>query len=326
MSQNSHKPIGGFFELELPNVDEGEGYHKNAFALTTGRACIHTILKIEKPNLVYVPFYSCYALYEPMQRLGVKVIFYPINELLEPVSFPNLKVGEMYIYINYFGLKNKLCNDLAAKYGSRMIIDNTHNFFNYGYKDSYSFTSARKYFGVPDGAYLYGGRLNDIDRNDNISISHNIKRLEGFLESAYKDYLKAEARFDIAIKRISTISEKLLETVDYNLVVKKRIENYNFLHDALKKTNHFNFDLKINNDTVPFCYPYIPNKHIEKKSFHRINIFIPTLWPDILDRNENFNVSFEKNMVKKTLFLPIDHRYSIKEMMIIINLIEKLLD
>jgi hypothetical protein len=321
MNREGSKPIGGFFELELPN--KKMEYHKDAFALSTGRACMHTILKIEKPILVYIPFYTCYALYEPILQLGIDIKFYPINELMEPRHNPLLNDKEMFVYINYFGLKNKLCNELSEKYGKNIIIDNTHNFFNFGYEKSYSFTSARKYFGVPDGAYLYGGSLDGISRNKNTSISHNVKRLEGLFECAYTEYLHEEKKFNTNILRISKISERLLQNVDYDFVINRRVENYNYLHSKLKDLNDFKFNLKIERGVVPFCYPFFPKKNIEKCFFHKLKIFVPTLWPDILDRDNKNKFSFEGGVVNRLIPLPIDHRYNLEDMRIIIDAIQR---
>jgi len=321
MNRNSNKPIGGFFELELPNKEVH--YHKDAFALTTGRACMHTILKIEKPSLVYVPFYTCYALYEPILQSGIDIKFYSINELMEPCNIPDLNDKEMFVYINYFGLKNKLCNTLAKKYRKKIIIDNTHNFFSFGYEESYSFTSARKYFGVPDGAYLYGGSLDNVSRNKNTSISHNVKRLEGLLECAYSKYLQEEKKFNIDILRISKISERLLQSVDYDSVVNKRVKNYHYLHKKLKDFNDCKFNLNLEEGVVPFCYPFLPKKNIEKSFFHELKIFVPTLWPDVLDRDNKNKFSFEEGLVNNLIPLPIDHRYGEEDMMIIVDAIQR---
>lgn len=317
---NNKKPIGGFFELELPLVNKS--YHQNAIALTNGRACMRVILEEEKPKSVYVPFYTCYALFEPMDKLGINIIFYSINEFLEPVDLPELNNDELFVYINYFGLKNNICKQLIEKYNKQVIIDDTHNFFHFGYGDIYSFTSARKYFGVADGAYLYGSNIKSLDniqRNKNISILHNIKRLEEELDLAYEYYLKAETTFDSEILRISLLSEKILNSIEYDIVIKKRIENYMYLDKHLCNKNDLKLDIE--KGEVPFCYPFLPKILIEKEFFYKEKIFIPTFWPDILER-KNLNFKLENEFTKRLLPLPIDHRYNIEDMQRVINYIQ----
>ena len=74
------KTIGGFFELELPA--QGRGYHPAAIALSTGRACISLTLECEKPSRVFIPYYCCDALFDPMEKMGIDCEFYAINEAL----------------------------------------------------------------------------------------------------------------------------------------------------------------------------------------------------------------------------------------------------
>jgi hypothetical protein len=303
----SPKSIGGFFELEVPLT--GSGYHSDGLALTNGRACIRWILENEKPSRVYIPFYTCYALYEPMEKMGIEFVFYSVNEALDPVSLPEPKEGELLVIVNYYGLKNKIVYNFAKQLGKRVIIDDTHRFFHRGYKQAYSFTSARKYFGVPDGAYLYGASNVDqkiIERNTDISVLHNVKRLIGCQDEAYHDYLLYEASLNSKLKRISLLSERLLSGVDYAAVAQARINNFNFIHNRLKSYNNFSIDST--EIDVPFCYPFLPDQCLEKVHFYQQKIYIPTLWPDILERKID-GFEWEKDMTRRLLPLPVDQRY-----------------
>lgn len=313
------KSIGGFFELEI--VQLGHSYHPNALALTNGRACLSWILDYEKPSIVYIPYYVCSAIYMPMEKIGIKYVFYEIDIFLNPINLPEPQEGELLILINYYGLKNKFVNNISKRYGKRVVIDDTHHFFNRGYPNSYSFTSARKYFGVPDGAYLYGASNTNkkIDRNTNISVIHNVKRLIGLNDEAYEDYIAYEASLGYEIKRISILSEKLLSCLNYSDIASKRSENFNFIHEKLKEYNKI--PINISEINVPFCYPFLPENYINKKLFHNKNLFIPTFWPDILERKQNRYI-IEKDLVKRLLPLPIDQRYNIQNMKTIINFIQ----
>lgn len=316
-------PIGGFFEFELQHGVGG--YHPNALALTNGRACMSWVLKKTKPTKVYVPFYTCYALYEPMEKMGIPFEFYPIDKNMDPVSFPKLNENELFVYINFYGLKNKQIPNLIEKYKEKLVIDDTHNFFKVGYGESTSFTSARKYFGVPDGAYLYAPGTNPgepISRYTNVSVSHNIKRMLGKQTEAYKEYLAYEESLGYDVKKISLLSEKLLSNVNYQNAILSRKANFKYLHDRLKGLNNIEIDIESMN--APFCYPFLPSKHIEKKLFYGQNIFVPTLWPDILERKTK-GYEFEKKLTQYLLPLPIDQRYGINEMDRIYRIIKKLL-
>lgn len=320
LNKHKIKAIGGFFELELPRRDIN--FHQGSIALTNGRACLSLIIEIEKPKLIYVPYYTCYALFEPIEKLDINIIFYSIDSNLNPINLPILDKDDLFIYINYFGLKDDTCKSLIKKYNKKVVIDNTHSFFHKEYNNIYSFTSARKYFGVADGAYLYGAtdyNIERIERNNNVSIECNVERLKGNQDIAYNLYQNAESKFSYTIERISNISEEILKTIDYDFISKKRIENYNYLNTELSKYNKL--QLRLDKNIVPFCYPLLPSLQINKADFHKEQIYIPTLWPDILTRN-NHIFDFENKFTNDLLPLPIDHRYTIEDMQRIINFIK----
>ncbi len=64
--------IGGYFSLELPLQEK---YHKNAFQLNTGRNCLEYILLVRGYKKVYLPFYTCEAVMEPINKLGISYEF-----------------------------------------------------------------------------------------------------------------------------------------------------------------------------------------------------------------------------------------------------------
>ena len=97
------KPIGGFFEFEITSNDFI--YHTDALALTNGRACMAWILQYENPTRVYVPFYTCDALFQPIIEKGIDCKFYRIDEQLNPMDLPELQTSELLVIINYYGLK-----------------------------------------------------------------------------------------------------------------------------------------------------------------------------------------------------------------------------
>ena len=63
------KEIGGFFELELPQKKE---YHSKAIRLNTGRNCLEYILKSNNYKKIYIPFYICNSILEPIRKLNIE--------------------------------------------------------------------------------------------------------------------------------------------------------------------------------------------------------------------------------------------------------------
>ena len=66
---------------------------------------------------VRVPLYTCRTVVETMERLGIPVITYRIDERLEPEELPELEKGNTFLYTNYFGIKEECVDRLASRYG-----------------------------------------------------------------------------------------------------------------------------------------------------------------------------------------------------------------
>ena len=120
------RKIGGFFELEISTRDNL--FHKNALPISTGRACLNLILHKLKPIKVFIPYYTCDAVLEPLIINKIEFEYYSLNENLEPAEI-KLKQDEYILYINYFGIKKRVVQALIKKYGKRLIVDDTQGFF-----------------------------------------------------------------------------------------------------------------------------------------------------------------------------------------------------
>ena len=318
------KPIGGFFELEKIRKRKKPFIHENALALSSGRASLNLLLQSISPSRVYVPFYTCNALLEPIILSKINYEFYHLNKDLEPDRNIQLKNNEYFMYINYFGLKSNYIQNLISRYSKRLIIDNTQAFFEVGYTDAFSFNSARKVFGVPDGSFSYSPipMESAFPENKTISISHLLNRAFGSVDTAYQEFLEYEKSISCDIKKISTLSLNILHTIDYEEVAKTRRSNFSFLADHFQEYNCLQSNLQGN--MVPFCYPLVPDTQVDKKKLHLQKIFIPTFWEDVLNRKVH-GFEFERNLSRKLVPLPVDHRYSKNDLWYVITAVKKYL-
>jgi hypothetical protein len=142
----------GYFELEL---QPGRSFHQEAIALNSGRNALKHILQEHSPRQLVLPKYLCAAVMQPILELKIPYAFYAINEQLEPVGLDEFDADITVLYINYFGLKDSVVQALANN-TKNVIIDNTQAFFSSAISNVPTFYSARKFFGVPDGAYVSG--------------------------------------------------------------------------------------------------------------------------------------------------------------------------
>lgn len=310
------KAIGGYFSLE---TRVGEHYHKDAIRLNTARNCFEYVLRARGYSKVYIPYYTCEVMLEPIQKLGLDYEFYHINEQLEPKCLPRLSENEAFLYTNYFGLKQGCVERLALELGTQLIVDNAQAFYAEPLEGIDTFYSARKFFGLSDGAYLYTDKLLHQQFEQDCSfdrMSHLLKRLDLGAEAGYQDFKKNDAAFiGQDIKRMSRLTETLLAGIDYESAKKRRIENYNTLTEALGATNQFHFNLGA--DDVPMVYPYLTDGATLKKRLITEKIFVATYWPNVFEWCEPDELEYK--LAEQTAYIPIDQRYDSTDMEFIIN-------
>jgi hypothetical protein len=314
--------IGGFFEQET--IEDSYFSSGSFYPLSTGRACLALMLTTVRPKHVYVPFYTCDATLEPFRQLGVRTTYYAIDYNLEPQSLPSLQDGELFLWTNYFGLKQQYTQYLLEHFGpDKLILDDTHNLFGFEYSECWSFTSLRKYFGVGDGALLFSPKELDLSKYSffNSSNQHCKLRLAGKQNEAFKLYQSYEASLDCSIHRMSKATESNLKSLDLYRVMKKRLANFTYLSSLLDEYNQ----LKLTKSCIsPFCYPLLPASKIELTQFHQQGIYIPKLWEDVCNRELN-GFECENDLAARLLPLPIDHRYDREHMQLMADMLIPLL-
>ena len=232
-------PIGGYFSIELPQYEE---YHKNAIRLNTGRNCLEYILRVRGYKKVYIPYYTCDVMLEPFKKLGIPYKYYYIDIQFEIRDRFTLKEGEALLYTNYYGLKQRYVEQLAATVGNRLIVDNTQAFYAKPVAGIDTFYTCRKFFGVPDGAYLYTDKLLDDDLEQDQSYERMLsltKRIDLSPEAGYQDFRDtSKALVGQPIKRMSKLTLRMMQGIDYKIAAQRRIANYQILQDALGKENN----------------------------------------------------------------------------------------
>src|SRR4028118_266146 len=96
------KTIGGFFGLEESGrADRSPVYHSEALALSAGRACMNFICKKVQAKVIYLPFYCCDALIQPLLENKIAYKFYAVDANFEISDYIKLGAGEFIVYINY---------------------------------------------------------------------------------------------------------------------------------------------------------------------------------------------------------------------------------
>ena len=312
--------IGGYFSLELPQREE---YHKDALRLNTGRNCLEYVLRARGYKKVYVPYYTCEAVMEPINKLGVPYEYYHIDIQFEIRDRFTLKDGEALLYTNYFGLKQRYVEQLAEKVGTRLIVDNTQAFYAKPLAGIDTFYTCRKFFGVADGAYLYTDKqlVEDFKQDESYDrMAHLLKRIDLSAEEGFADFRKADDGLDNQpICKMSKLTRCVMQSIDYEAAAKKRRENFMLLHAALGGEN--NLELQLEVDAVPMVYPFLaPIKGLREKLIEN-KVFVARYWSNVLDWTTEKDVEYL--LAYQMQPLPIDQRYGEENMQRIIKIISE---
>lgn len=316
------RAIGGYFEIE----EKGSGIfpHKNGILLNTGRNALEYILRsIVDISFIYLPYYTCDVVLEPILKLKIPFAYYHINNLFKLHDDIALDKNQYIIVNNYFGINDFYVESLIAKYGSHLIIDNSQAFFAPPLTGVMMAYSCRKFLGVPDGGIAYvneGVNVNQFnyDVSEN-RIDHLLIRRYHSAEAGYPVFLENEEKLrGNSIMQMSLFTRNILNQIDYQRIVDIRRENFQFLHQSL---DHFNFLTlpRIDTFNCPMVYPLVlkDGRDLRAKLLNN-KIFVAKYWPNVVN-SRDFDT--EVYLANKILPIPVDQRYGKEEMERILSLI-----
>lgn len=308
------KEIGGYLELEK---FMGEEYYSNLIALNSGRFCLLYLFRSRDIKKIYIPYFLCNSISETCKKYQFNFEYYNIDKNFDPIFNTTLKEREYLYIVNYYGqFSNKKILKFKRLFNN-IIIDNVHAFFQKPVNGIDTIYSCRKFFGVPDGAYL----ATNIKMDDTLEIDistnrmgHILGRFEGTASDFYADFKINEDSFkEMPLRSMSTLTHNLLRNINYNYVINTRNKNYQHLSKHLKKINK----LALMTPIAPYSYPFYCEDGIAiKKKLAEKKIYIATLWPNVLDLE---GTMLEKEYTKNILPLPCDQRYNRDDMTRIID-------
>ena len=303
------REIGGYIELDTYT---GEMLHENSIKLNCGRNALAYLLRAKQIKTIWMPKFMCDSCDYVLSSYEVKIHYYSIGLYFKPHVEQR---GDDWLYVvNFYG---QLSNEYLASLGKNVIVDNAQAYFQSPISGIDTLYTCRKFFGVPDGAILYTDKQIEISEKDESfeRMHFLLGRYERSAQEFYQEYVDNNRTFqEEPIKRMSKLTENLLHGLDYNVIRKKRTENFAYLHERLANSNR----LKLIVPDGAFMYPYYVENGFElRKRLQAEKIFIPTLWPAVLNRcNQN---ELEYQMARNILPIPVDQRYGIEDMDYIIK-------
>ena len=117
---------------------------------------------------------------------------------------------------------------------------------------------------------------------------------------------------------MSLSTKRVLEHIDYDIVITRRLENFHYLHNALAESNRLTLPTW-GSYACPMVYPYLTNDASLKQKLIDNKIFVATYWPNVKEWTSCGMLEYE--LMEKLIPLPIDQRYGIDEMNTIISII-----
>lgn len=326
------KEIGGYIEFEH---FKSCNFHKvpknlNTIKLNSGRSALAYLIKSKNIKKILIPYFNCDSITKICNTYDVKMRFYNIDKNFLPLDI-ELKDDEYFYITNFYGqLDLKDIKAFIEKYKNRVIVDNAQAFFDEPLQNADTLYTCRKFFGVSDGAILYTDTI--LEEKIEVDKSYDkmnflLGRFENSCTEFYSDFVKNNERFETeGIKYMSKLTENILYSLDFGAIKNIRTNNYEYIHNKLKSVNEL--DIKLVEGA--FSYPLlIDNKKYKlssenlKKELIKRKIFIPTLWPNVLDECKDNTLEFK--FARDILPIPVDQRYNFDDMDYIFNNIKFLL-
>lgn len=307
------KEIGGYFGLEQFT---GKAYYDDLIPMNSGRNALLYILKARQVKKLYIPRFLCDSVSGVCKREGYAFEEYSISESFLPKFSKELKDGEYLYVVNYYGQISNSQISLLKEQFDRIIIDNVQAFFQKPVSGIDTVYSCRKFFGVPDGGYASTDAVLAEELERDVSkdrMTHILGRFEGTASEFYSSFQDNDLSFaQRPMRHMSELTHNLLRGIDYEHVRTKRNENYAVLARALGEANK----LQLITPDGPYCYPFYSKDGMRiKKELAAKKIYVPTLWPNVLDLED----SLEKDFAENILPLPCDQRYDAEDMEMIIK-------
>lgn len=313
--------MGGYLPIELRR---GEAWFdsinaEHVLKVNTGRTAIWYAICSLGVHKVFAPYYYCPDIIAMMESMDVEIEYYHIGEDLLPADVEN-EPDSAIILVNYFGVVGKKLNKFSKNF-SKVIFDQAHAFFmppvmQDGVMNIYS---CRKFLGVCDGAYLVGkGILKpELERDvSSVRAIHLLKSMELGTNSAYMESKHNEEVLGEKRLAMSVLTERILQSVDYEEVAAKRRKNFQYLHRRLQKIQKLEIP---ETDPVPYAYPLLLDRNIHKELVQK-HIYVPVLWSQLLE--PQWNGTLEQMLSSNIVPLPLDQRYDEVQLEQMVRIVE----
>ncbi|MEG2081233.1 MAG: hypothetical protein RRZ68_06710 [Oscillospiraceae bacterium] len=318
--------IGSFLELSFPKNLEYYKGEKNIARLNSGRAAIYHAVRALGCDTVWLPFYQCDTVREFLTKKNIKIKYYHIDKDFNPVDLQK-QPSEALLFVNYYGIISNERLAMISKSYTNVIIDNSQGFFMLPLKNAMNVYSARKFVGVPDGAYVIGENAEKYLDEYNQCYSSDtslflLQRIEyGCEGKTYESRSVNENRIDTEdIMKMSALTRAILDGTDYEFIKNKRRENFEIAHKLFKDVNKINPKMYYDKTCVPMVYPLVVEDDALLQKLLDNKHFQGHWWSYLLsEMGEN---DFEYWLSRYIIPITIDQRYGSEEIKHVRGIVE----
>ena len=325
---NSDMEWGGCLPLET-HIQPLHQYHGfSVGSYNTGRSAMYAAVLAMGAKRVWLPYYLCPTVRDFLRQLSVEVIEYHIDDSFMPVLGGNRFTSrDAIVWTNWLGCVP--CTQekkVLERFGSRLILDNCHACFDEPQHGVYNVYAMRKVTGIPHGAFLVADSLPP--ENSNLpyeDLDDSDFPLTAYLygpNAAYEAYLDYSDKIGSRFRRMHPLVRSAFSGLDWRGILDKRKRNLSILTERLgSKSIPPWFDLNAGN---PIWFPlYVPGNTLIRKQLIDNRVWVPRLWKRILAMDDATEI--EVSLTNWLLPLPIDQRYSEKDMLALANLVSEVL-
>ena len=338
--------IGGMFPLE-PVREGTNGYLDSlggdVLLMMSGRCAIHAALEDmgwKEPHTAYVPAYTCETVLSAYEKAGYRMIPYDIDpEEMRPVFRSGaLDFSSVLNLCGYFGFCRYDCSFLSEcrSRGITVLQDTTHSPFQVDPLADYAAVSLRKWMGVASGGVA-------VKRSGRFGINPLPPEKE-HLEGRYKafelrkDSLESgDSRYDDEASEVfwntemrlrgmfdayagDELSERIIESFDFEGMAELRRRNYQAVLDALGPENGYRvvFPSLQASDVPSHFTVYADDRDGSRAYLSENGVSSTVYWPrtPLAESIEGFDEAFPgaSYIYDHVVSIQIDQRYSVDDM------------
>ena len=272
-----------------------------------------------------LPKYTCDTVIAPFQELGYDYQFYPVCKDLTidipkakeifSVHHPNLIVVHPYFGMDLTKQEQDMLEEIHED-GCEIILDLTQCLFSTMRLPfiKYYVGSIRKWFAIPDGAFLETNeemQMPTIGNNEIVSLQTKAMQLRGeYFQTGDTNVKDESIRLSHEVERLMTrpitphimasISKELLAFENVDIQQKIRIENYKRLYEGLKNVKDIELIADISRlTTAPLFFPFrVKNIQEMQRKLAQKSIYARLIWEE----------------EDRILTITVDQRYDLADM------------